>query len=67
MDTCTNISATITLYDESGLRVSSIDVSSIIQNGTDYSFDLESLSAPNKNASYYGELYLTDLANDAVP
>lgn len=67
MDTCTNISATITLYDETGLRVNSIDVSDIIQNGTDYSFDLESLEAPNKNASYYGELYLTDLANDAVP
>lgn len=65
MDTCTDILATIVVYDFTGIRVGSSNVTNSIKNGTNYTFDMEQVESPNLNGSYYGVLYLTDLKSDA--
>lgn len=65
--TCTDVQGTLTVYDSSGVRVGSTDISTFTIDGNNYSFNDTGVEIANQAGNYYASLVVVDNANGGAP
>lgn len=65
--TCSNVQGTLTVYDQTGVRVGSTTITNFTVDGNYYSFNNTGVEIPNTAGSYYGTLEVFDNTNNGAP